>query len=106
MVNMYGAGKAFNLRFQQSNYPTMAKPTHRGTTQKFQFFGCGHQHSGPQQVTINNGPQGFFGFLGGLFGGLFGGGIGGMFGGFNQLNGTYNQFGGMSPYGMINKSRS
>lgn len=104
MVNMYGAGKAFNNRFIQNNYPTMAKPTNRRQAPTLNFFGCGHQHSGPQQVTINNGPQGVWGFLGGLAQGILGGGLlGGLFGGGNQYGGFNQMQYGMSPYGMINQ---
>ena len=97
MVNMYGAGKAFNLRYQQNNYRMMPRPGFQHAAQKAALLGChGHHHCGPQNVTINQGPQGFWGFMTGLFGGLFGGGMMGMGG----------LFGGMSPYGMLNQALS
>ena len=90
MVNMYGAGKAFNLRYQQNNHRLMPRPGFQHAQQKAMILGgChGHHHSGPTNVTINQGPQGFWGFMSGLFGGLFGGGMmGGLFGPFNQISG-------------------
>ncbi len=97
MVNMYGAGKAFNLRYQQNNYRMMPRPGFQHAAQKAALLGChGHHHCGPQNVTINQGPQGFWGFMTGLFGGLFGGGMMGMGG----------LLGGMSPYGMLNQALS
>lgn len=96
MVNMYGAGKAFNLRFQQRGISQMRfrQPQPRMPIMTH----CHGHHSGPTNVTINQGPQGFWGFLGGFFGGLFGSGIlGGLFGGRQQA--MYNP----SPYGMLNQ---
>ncbi len=96
MVNMYGAGKAFNLRFQQRGISQMRfrQPQPRMPIMTH----CHGHHSGPTNVTINQGPQGFWGFLGGFFGGLFSSGIlGGLFGGRQQA--MYNP----SPYGMLNQ---
>ena len=95
MVNMYGAGKAFNLRYQQNNYRMMPRPMGpRQPMPRAGLFGCHGSHCGPTNVTINQGPQGFWGFMTGLCQGLFGG----MFGGFGMGMGL----GGFSPFGMLN----
>ena len=92
-MGIYGAGKAFNLRYAQNTYVPNRGMNIRQARQPIMFGG--HCHCAPQNtnVTINNGPTGFWGFMSGLFGGLFGGGGmmgmgmgGGLFGG-NGNNG-------------------
>ena len=91
---MFNMGRFGNIRMAHNTY----KPIHPNYGQPQPRIGlfdhcCGHSHySGPTNITINQGPQGFWGFMGGLFGGFLGGiGLGGLFGG--------NQFG---MYGMNN----
>ena len=73
-MGIYGAGKAFNLRYAQNTYVPNRGMNIRQARQPIMFGG--HCHCAPQNtnVTINNGPTGFWGFMSGLFGGLFGGG--------------------------------
>ena len=93
MVNMYNMGKFNNVRLAHNTYI----PTHGNIRQpqpRLGLFGFGggnhshcHTHCGPQNITINQGPQGFWGFMTGLCQGLFGGFFGGgMFGGFGMGN--------------------
>ncbi len=108
-MGIYGAGKAFNLRYAQNTYVPNRGINTRQTRQPIMFGS--HCHCAPQStnVTINNGPTGFWGFMSGLFGGLSGGGMfGGMgMGGFNPLGGMFNLFGGsMSPFGALNAQQA
>lgn len=108
-MGIYGAGKAFNLRYAQNTYVPNRGINTRQTRQPIMFGS--HCHCAPQStnVTINNGPTGFWGFMSGLFGGLSGGGMfGGMgMGGFNPLGGMFNLFGGgMSPFGALNAQQT
>ena len=82
-MGIYGFGKAFNTRYvmggQYSRRPHVnvrgGRPVMLG----------GSSFTKTTNVTINNGPTGFWGFMSGLFGGLFGGGLfGGLFGGGNS----------------------
>ncbi len=93
MVNMFNMGKFNNVRLAHNTYI----PTHGNIRQpqpRLGLFGFGggnhshcHTHCGPQNITINQGPQGFWGFVTGLCQGLFGGFFGvGMFGGFGMGN--------------------
>ena len=93
MVNMFNMGKYNNVRLAHNTYI----PTHGNIRQpqpRLGLFGFGggnhshcHTHCGPQNITINQGPQGFWGFMTGLCQGLFGGFFGGgMFGGFGMGN--------------------
>ena len=97
-MGIYGFGKAFNTRYvmggQYSRRPHVnvrgGRPVMLG----------GSSFTKTTNVTINNGPTGFWGFMSGLFGGLFGGGLfGGLFGGGMGMGM------GMSPFGMINQAQ-
>lgn len=111
-MGIYGAGKAFNLRYAQNTYVPNRGMNIRQARQPIMFGG--HCHCAPQNtnVTINNGPTGFWGFMSGLFGGLFGGGGmmgmgmgGGLFGGlFSNLFGG--GMGSFNPFGMINAQQA
>lgn len=113
-MGIYGAGKAFNLRYAQNTFVPNRGINVRQSRQPIMFGS--HCHCAPTNtnITINNGPTGFWGFMSGLFGGLFGGGMGmgmggGLFGGlFNNLFGGL--FGGgmgnFNPFGMINAQQA
>ncbi len=114
-MGIYGAGKAFNLRYAQNTFVPNRGITVRQARPQ-QLFG-GHCHGGVTNtnITINNGPRGFWGFMSGFLGGLFGGGGmmgmgGGLFGGlFNNLFGGLfggGMMGGFNPYGMINAQQA
>lgn len=102
-MGIYGFGKAFNTRYvmggQYSRRPHVnvrgGRPVMLG----------GSSFTKTTNVTINNGPTGFWGFMSGLFGGLFGGGLfgGGLFGGL--FGGGMGMGMGMSPFGMINQAQ-
>ena len=89
MVNMFNMGKFHNVRMAHNAYRPIQP--HFGQAQQprlglFGFGGHSHHFHTPTNVTINQGPQGFWGFLGGFLGGLLGGfGLGGFFGG-NMYN--------------------
>ena len=99
-MGIYGAGKAFNLRYaHRQAIPQYNKP--RQTQQ--QIF-VGHQHCAPSQTTIdiNYGPKGFWGFMSGFagsgaLGSLFNF-IGGLFGKGNNLQ--------ASPYETLNQAQA
>lgn len=97
-MGIYGFGKAFNIRYAQNQY----RPTMRmGGGPRGPILG-NHSYSETTNITIKNGPSGFWGFMSGLFGGLFGGGMtSGMFGG-NMFGGFGMNMGGFSPFGAIN----
>lgn len=102
-MGIYGMGKAFNLRYANSG---QYRATHVKRPPARPMCG-GHAVSFTENtnVTIKNGPSGFWGFLGGLFGGLFGGGMGGgMSMGMGMPMGM--PMGGMSPFGMLNTQMS
>lgn len=102
-MGIYGMGKAFNLRYANSR---QYRATHVRRPPARPMCG-GHAVSFTENtnVTIKNGPSGFWGFLGGLFGGLFGGGMGGgMSMGMGMPMGM--PMGGMSPFGMLNTQMS
>lgn len=102
-MGIYGMGKAFNLRYANSG---QYRATHVRRPPARPMCG-GHAVSFTENtnVTIKNGPSGFWGFLGGLFGGLFGGGMGGgMSMGMGMPMGM--PMGGMSPFGMLNTQMS
>lgn len=102
-MGIYGMGKAFNLRYANSG---QYRATHVRRPPARPMCG-GHAVSFTENtnVTIKNGPSGFWGFLGGLFGGLFGGGMGGgMSMGMGMPMGM--PMGGMSPFGMLNTKMS
>lgn len=94
MVNMYGAGKAFNLQYARNTFGAgqlryNPKPTVNIFT---------HSQPATTNITVQNGPGGFRFFMRGLFNGLFGDwfggfpGMGGCFGGlggFGGLEGNY-----------------
>lgn len=113
-MGIYGAGKAFNLRYAQNTFVPNRGINVRQSRQPIMFGS--HCHCAPTNtnITINNGPTGFWGFMSGLFGGLFGGGgmmgMGGMFGGFNPFGGMFNMlgglFGGNSPFGALNAQQA
>lgn len=60
MVNMYGAGKAYNLQFRQRSF--FPQQTMRVSTPAYQSCFC----SSMPTVTVNTTPGGFFGFMMGL----------------------------------------
>ena len=102
-MGIYGMGKAFNLRYANSG---QYRATHVKRPPARPMCG-GHAVSFTENtnVTIKNGPSGFWGFLGGFFGGLFGGGMGGgMSMGMGMPMGM--PMGGMSPFGMLNTQMS
>ena len=96
-MGIYGAGKAFNLRYAQNTFVPNRGINVRQSRQPIMFGS--HCHCAPTNtnVTINNGPTGFWGFMSGLFGGLFGGGM---------MGGLFNNIGGYSPFGMINAQQA
>lgn len=94
-MGIYGFGKAFNIRYAQNQY----RPTMRmGGGPRRPIFG-NNSYTETTNITIKNGPSGFWGFASGLLGGLFGGG---MFGGGNMFGGFGMNMGGFSPFGAIN----
>lgn len=107
-MGIYGFGKAFNLRYVNSGQVARnPKVIVRGGGRPIQFGGGSFTKT--TNVTINNGPTGFWGFMSGLFGGLFGGGfLGNLFGGnmFGMGMGMgMPMMGGYSPFGMINQAQ-
>ena len=94
-MGIYGMGKAFNLRYANSG---QFRPQHVRFRQPSRPMMGNVSYTENTNVTIKNGPSGFWGFLGGFFGGLFGGGGMGM--GMNMGMGM--PMGGMSPFGMLN----
>lgn len=98
-MGIYGFGKAFNIRYAQNQYRPMMRMGGGGP--RGPIFG-NHSYSETTNITIKNGPSGFWGFMSGLFGGLFGGGMSGLFGG-NMFGGGFGMnMGGFSPFGAIN----
>jgi len=104
---MFGAGRAFNLSFRPQPF---GNP---GSMRRIPMPMMGN-YSQTTNVTIKNGPSGFWGFMGGLFGGLTGNvGMGGLFGGFGMpgMMGGAPCFMGMNTgigsgvYGMLNGSQ-
>ena len=106
-MGIYGFGKAFNIRYAQNQYRPMMRMGGGGT--RGPIFG-NHSYSETTNITIKNGPSGFWGFMSGLFGGLFGGGMSGLFGGGmsglfggNMFGGGFGMnMGGFSPFGALN----
>ena len=97
-MGIYGMGKAFNLRYANSGQFRSQHVRFRQPSRP--MYGGNVTYTENTNVTIKNGPSGFWGFLGGLFGGLFGGG---MFGSsMNMGMGMGMPMGGMSPFGMLN----
>lgn len=103
-MGIYGMGKAFNLRYANSGQFRSQHVRFRQPSRP--MFGGNVTYTENTNVTIKNGPSGFWGFLGGLFGGLFGGGgmnMGmGMGMGMPMGMGMGMQMGGMSPFGFLN----
>ena len=83
-MGLVGMGRAFNLRFMP-NGPLRTNCYHRPMPH-VGFFGGGGNMSYTENISIQNGPTGFWGFMTGLAQGLFGGGMfgcgmgGGLFG--------------------------
>ena len=79
-MSLVGMGRAFNLRFMP-NGPLRTNCYHRPMPH-VGLFGGGGNFSYTENVNIQNGPSGFWGFMTGLTQGLFGGGMfgGGIFG--------------------------
>ena len=108
MVNMFNMGKFGNVRMAHNTYRPI-QPQYGQPQPKLGLFGFGGGHSHhvhtPANITINQGPQGFWGFMGGLMGGLFGGfGLGNIFGG--NMFGNYGMtnmygMGGVPNYGSL-----
>jgi hypothetical protein len=93
---MYGAGKAYGARFIP-NYPTQVRVPSGG--KNINIFSRPPMVS--QNITINNGPTGLWGFLGGFANGLFNSVLGGgMFGGGLFGGGLFN--GGLFGGGLFN----
>ena len=85
-MGIYGFGKAFNIRYAHNQYRPMMR---MGGGPRGPILG-NHSYSETTNITIKNGPSGFWGFMSGLFGGLFGGGMtSGMFGGNMFGGGTH-----------------
>jgi len=78
-MGMFGAGRAFNMSFRPQPF---GNP---GSMRRIPMPMMGN-YSQTTNVTIKNGPSGFWGFMGGLFGGLTGnvGMGGGIFGNFSM----------------------
>lgn len=88
-MGLVGMGRAFNLRFMP-NGPLRTNCYHRQMP-RVGIFGGGGNFSYTENINIQNGPSGFWGFMAGLgqglFGGMFGMGMYGMGGGlFGMLN--------------------
>lgn len=105
-MGIYGAGKAFNYEFirrgQVSRNPKIIQKQPANVV-----FG-GHSVTKTTNITVNNGPTGFWGFMGGFINSLFGGGL--SFGGFNSFSNFGMGMGmGMpmmaSPFGMLNQTQ-
>ena len=75
-MGLVGMGRAFNLRFLP-NGPLRTNCYHRPMPH-VGFFGGGGNMSYTENISIQNGPTGFWGFMTGLTQGLFGGGMMGM----------------------------
>lgn len=99
-MGIYGAGKAFNLRYAHRQ----AIPQHRASKTPQQPIIMGHQHCTPSQTTveINYGPKGFWGFMAGF---ASSGALGSMFNFIGGLFGRGNQNMGVSPYGQLNQAQ-
>jgi hypothetical protein len=101
-MGFYNAGNVFNYRFMKASTKLQA-PTFRRQPAR-PIFGCGG--NSVTNVTVQNGPSGFWGFMSGLFSGLTGGGMmmgmGNMFGGFGGFNsiGSFGNY--SSPFGAVN----
>ena len=76
LMSLVGMGRAFNLRFMP-NGPLRTNCYHRPMPH-VGLFGGGGNFSYTENVNIQNGPSGFWGFMTGLTQGLFGGGMFGM----------------------------
>ncbi len=99
-MGIYGFGKAFNTRYVNSGQFCKMPHVNVRPQPRTVVFG-GHPCHSNTNITINNGPQGFWGFMSGLFSTGFLGNILGMFGlggGMNMGMPTM----GMSPYSMLN----
>ena len=75
-MGLVGMGRAFNLRFMP-NGPLRTNCYHRPMPH-VGFFGGGGNMSYTENISIQNGPTGFWGFMTGLTQGLFGSGMFGM----------------------------
>ena len=93
-MSLVGMGRAFNLRFMP-NGPLRTNCYHRPMPQIGMFGGGNYSYT--ENVNIQNGPSGFWGFMTGLTQGLFGGGMfgmgmgGGIFGLLNSRQATVSQ---------------
>lgn len=108
-MGIYGFGKAFNTRYVNSGQFCKMPHVNVRPQQRPVFFG-GHSCSSNTNITINNGPQGFWGFLSGLFSTGFLGNILSMFGFGGGMNMGMGMGMGMptmgtSPYGMLNQAQ-
>ena len=98
-MGIVGWGRAFNLRFMP-NGPLRTNCYHRPMP-RVGIFGGGGNMSYTENINIQQGPTGFWGFMTGLTQGLFGGGMfgcgmgGGLFG-----------MGGCSPYAALNSAQT
>ena len=92
-MSLVGMGRAFNLRFMP-NGPLRTNCYHRPMPHIGFFGGGGGNMSYTENINIQNGPTGFWGFMTGLTQGLFGGGMfgcgmgGGLFGLLNSQKAT------------------
>ena len=75
-MSLVGLGRAFNLKYRP-NGPLRLNCYHRPMPH-VGLFGGGGNFSYTENVNIQNGPSGFWGFMTGLTQGLFGGGMFGM----------------------------
>ncbi len=85
-MSLYGLGRAFNLRFMP-NGPLRTNCYHRPMPQIGMFGGGNYSYT--ENVNIQNGPSGFWGFMTGLSQGLFGGGMFGLGGGLGMGGGIF-----------------
>ena len=96
-------GKSANVRIAHNTYMPQHVKVRQQMVPQRGIFDNGHCCGGNTNITVNNGPTGFWGFMSGMMGGLFGGGMmGNMFGG--NLFGM-NMGMGMSPYGALNNAQ-
>lgn len=93
-MGLVGWGRAFNLRFMP-NGPLRTNCYHRPMPH-VGLFGGGRHVSITENINIQQGPSGFWGFMTGLSQGLFGGGMFGMGSMFGM------GMGGFSPFGALN----
>ncbi len=101
-MGIYGAGKAFNLRY--AHRQAIPQYNNKRPVQQ-QIFVGGHQHCAPNQtkVEISYGPKGFWGFMAGF---MNGGGLGAVFNFIGSLFGLGKSNMQPSPYAALNQAQT